>query len=109
MVSADKIPMELAAEIEQALRISEVAFETSDAIMITDADCYIVRVNQAFLDITGYSPDEVIGKNARMMNSGRHDKTFYAGSRCGSNYFKPVHGRARYSTCARTARRIRSG
>ena len=70
--------MELSAEIEQALRISEVAFETSDAIMITDADCHIVRVNQAFLDITGYSSDEVIGKNARMMNSGRHDKIFNA-------------------------------
>ena len=56
----------LTAEIEQALRISEVAFETSDAIMITDADGYIVRTNQAFLDITGYGSGEVIGKNGRM-------------------------------------------
>jgi diguanylate cyclase (GGDEF)-like protein/PAS domain S-box-containing protein len=71
--------MQLPPEIEQAMRISDVAFETSDAIMITDADCCIVRINQAFLDITGYSPDEVIGKNARMMNSGRDDKIFHAG------------------------------
>jgi diguanylate cyclase (GGDEF)-like protein/PAS domain S-box-containing protein len=70
--------MLLNTEIEQALRISEVAFETSDAIMITDADGYIVRTNQAFLDITGYGSGDVIGKNARMINSGRHDKIFNA-------------------------------
>jgi diguanylate cyclase (GGDEF)-like protein/PAS domain S-box-containing protein len=68
----------LTAEIEQALRISEVAFETSDAIMITDADGYIVRTNQAFLDITGYGSGDVIGKNARMINSARRDKIFNA-------------------------------
>ncbi len=67
--------MNLAAEVEEALRISAVTFDTSDAaIMITDADAYIIRVNQAFLDITGYSSDEVIGKNARIMNSELHDK-----------------------------------
>jgi len=78
MEPTEKHTMEMADQIDQALRISEVAFETSDAIMITDADCYIVRVNQAFLDITGYNSNEVIGKNARMLNSGQHDKIFYA-------------------------------
>ena len=75
-----KNTMNLPPEIEEALRISAVTFETSDAaIMITDAHACIVRVNQAFLDTTGYSPDEVIGRNARIMNSGLHDKEFYAG------------------------------
>lgn len=69
--------MEFTTEVDEALRISAVAFETNDAIMITDADANIIRVNQAFLDTTGYSPKEVIGKNARMMNSGRHDKAFF--------------------------------
>lgn len=73
-----KNTMDLATEIDEAMRISAVAFETSDAIMITDADANIVRVNQAFLDTTGYSSSEVIGRNARIMNSGRHDKKFYA-------------------------------
>ena len=72
-----KNTMEFTTEINEALRISAVAFETNDAIMITDANANIIRVNQAFLDTTGYSPEEVIGKNPRMMNSGRHDKTFY--------------------------------
>jgi diguanylate cyclase (GGDEF)-like protein/PAS domain S-box-containing protein len=70
--------MKFTTEIDEALRISAVAFETNDAIMITDANANIIRVNQAFLDITGYSSEEVIGMNPRIMNSGRHDKTFYA-------------------------------
>ncbi|MHB0926233.1 MAG: bifunctional diguanylate cyclase/phosphodiesterase [Gallionellaceae bacterium] len=63
---------------EEALRVAATAFETHEAIMITDADANIIRVNQAFTDITGYSPEEVLGKNPRMMNSERQDKAFYA-------------------------------
>ena len=63
---------------EEALRVAAAAFETHEAIMITDASANIIRVNQAFQDITGYSSAEVLGKNPRMMNSGRQDKAFYA-------------------------------
>ena len=69
--------MKLTSEIDEALRILAVAFETNDAIMITDADANIIRVNQAFLDTTGYNFTEVIGMNPRMMSSGLHDKAFY--------------------------------
>src|SRR5665811_152181 len=69
--------MKFSTEIDEALRISAVAFETNDAIMVTDADANIIRVNQAFLETTGYSSEEVIGNNPRMMNSGQHDKAFY--------------------------------
>jgi diguanylate cyclase (GGDEF)-like protein/PAS domain S-box-containing protein len=69
--------MEFTTEVEEVLRISEVVFETNEAIMITDAHANIIRVNQAFLDTTGYSSIEVLGRNPRMMNSGRHDKAFY--------------------------------
>lgn len=61
-------------EIEEALRISAVAFETSDAIMVTDADGRIIRVNQAFLLITGYSANELIGKDARMLNAEQNER-----------------------------------
>jgi len=60
--------------IEEALRIAAAAIETQDAIMITDADANIIRVNQAFSVITGYSPEEVLGKNLGMMNSGQGDQ-----------------------------------
>ena len=63
---------------EEQLRIAAGTFETHDAILITDANANIIRVNRAFTDITGYSPEEVLGKNPRMLSSGRQDKAFYA-------------------------------
>lgn len=66
-VKTRTIELELAKE---ELRIAAEAFETQDAIMITDADGHIIRVNQAFSVITGYSPEEVLGKNMNMMNPG---------------------------------------
>ncbi|KAF0205126.1 MAG: diguanylate cyclase/phosphodiesterase with PAS/PAC [Gallionellaceae bacterium] len=62
---------------EDALRIAAATFETQDAIVITDTLGNIVRVNRAFSDITGYSAKEVLGKNPRIMSSGRHDRSFY--------------------------------
>lgn len=62
---------------EDALRIAAITFETHDAILITDAHSNIIRVNRAFSEITGYSAEEVLGKNPRIMSSGRHDRSFY--------------------------------
>ncbi len=64
--------------IENELRIAAAAFETQEAIMVTDAGGNIVLVNKAFEKITGYSPEEVIGRNPRILSSGRHDSAFYA-------------------------------
>lgn len=63
---------------EDRLRIAAVAFETHDGIMITNAQGNIQRVNRAFQEITGYGADEVLGKNPRILSSGRHGKDFYA-------------------------------
>lgn len=53
-------------------------FEVShDGVLITDADNNIVSVNAAFTTITGYSADEVQGKNPRILASGRHERAFY--------------------------------
>ena len=62
---------------EDAMRIAAVTFETQEAILITDPDAKILRVNQAFQDITGYSAAEVIGQNPRILQSGRHDGVFF--------------------------------
>jgi diguanylate cyclase (GGDEF)-like protein/PAS domain S-box-containing protein len=62
---------------EDDLRIAAATFETHEAIMITDANANILRVNQAFEKITGFPANEVIGKNPRILSSGRHDKAFY--------------------------------
>ncbi len=63
---------------EEQLRIAATAFETHEAILITDANANIIHVNQAFTDITGYSPEEVLGKNPRILSTDRQDKAFYA-------------------------------
>lgn len=62
---------------EETLRISSVAFETQEAILITDADQNIIRVNKAFTDITGFSAKEAIGQTPRILKSGIHDDEFY--------------------------------
>ena len=62
---------------QQMLRIAAVAFESREAMMITDAKGSILRVNQAFIDNTGYAADEVVGLTPRILKSGRHDRQFY--------------------------------
>ena len=63
---------------EDALRVAAATFETHEAILITDANANIIRVNRAFQETTGYSAEEVLGKNPRILSSGRQDKAFYA-------------------------------
>jgi diguanylate cyclase (GGDEF)-like protein/PAS domain S-box-containing protein len=63
------------ADIE--LRIAATAFESQEGIMIAGADHNILRVNSAFTKITGYSADEVMGKNPRLLSSGLHSADFY--------------------------------
>jgi len=48
-----------------------------DGVLITDVHRNIEYGNPAFCTITGYSAEEVIGKNPRMLQSGHHDEAFY--------------------------------
>lgn len=63
---------------EVDLRIAATAFELQDAMLVTDANKVILRVNRAFTRITGYSAKEAIGNTPHMLSSGRHDKAFFA-------------------------------
>ena len=68
-------------DIENELRIAADSFNSQEAIFITDMDEKIIRVNDAFTRITGYSREEVIGKNPRILKSGRHNGAFYKNMR----------------------------
>ena len=59
------------------LRIAAVAFESQTSMIITDAEKVILRVNQAFTDETGYSPEEVIGHTPQLLMSGAQTLEFY--------------------------------
>jgi len=48
-----------------------------EGIMITDAQGNIVKINPAFTDVTGYSAEECLGMNPRILKSGIHDESFY--------------------------------
>jgi len=64
-------------ENNESLRIAAVAFDTQEAIFITDKNERIIRVNGAFTRVTGYSDKEAIGQTPRILHSGRHSKQFY--------------------------------
>lgn len=64
-------------QAEEMLRIGAIAFESQSAMIVTDTDSVILRVNKAFTASTGYSTEEVIGKTPHLFNSGRHDKAFF--------------------------------
>lgn len=63
---------------EKELKLASLVYENSrEGMMITDFSGRIVNINEAFSKITGYSPDDVIGKNPRLLQSGEHDEGFY--------------------------------
>ncbi|MDR9096144.1 bifunctional diguanylate cyclase/phosphodiesterase [Burkholderia multivorans] len=63
---------------EEDLRLAAVVFEQSaQGMMITDAEQRILTVNPAFTQMTGYTPEEVIGQTPRILQSGRHDAAFF--------------------------------
>ncbi|MEI6067175.1 MAG: EAL domain-containing protein [Methylococcaceae bacterium] len=66
-------------QAEQKLQLAASVFtHAREGIMITAADGTIIDVNDAFSDITSYSHDEVIGRNPRLLRSGRHERQFYS-------------------------------
>lgn len=64
---SEEVRMRLATAVEQA----------AETVMITDASGAIMYVNPAFVRTTGYSAEEVLGKNPRILRSSRHDGEFY--------------------------------
>ena len=88
-------------KVKDELRISSVAFESKEPILITDVDANILRANKKFLYLTRYSSEEIIGKNPRIFQSGRYSKSFYkkmwkellgTGSWTGETRIKGKHG-----------------
>ncbi len=58
--------------------VSRVFLYADESIFITDPAGRIMEVNPAFTRTTGYGRDEVLGLNPRILQSGRHDRAFFA-------------------------------
>ncbi|WP_342129839.1 bifunctional diguanylate cyclase/phosphodiesterase [Hydrogenophaga sp. OTU3427] len=64
---------------DRYMRVAAAAFEAQEGMIVTDAHQVILRVNQAFTAITGYSAEDAVGQTPRLFRSGHHDAEFYAG------------------------------
>jgi len=67
----------LKAQQRQTLLSETVFMNSQEAIIITDTDTCIIRVNPAFTQQTGFSAEVVMGRKASFLKSGRQDKAFY--------------------------------
>jgi len=56
---------------------NQVCELSKQAVMITDKDKNIIRVNAAFCEATGYQIESILGCNPRVLSSGKHDPNFY--------------------------------
>lgn len=73
-----KVADEMQKRDQEQLRLGATIFHvSSEAIMVVDVTGVIQKVNEAFLEMSGYSRDEVIGQTPRLMRSDRHDADFY--------------------------------
>lgn len=71
--------MESKESAEQSLALLQRAFEnSSESFMIADGDGHILNINPAFTKVTGYTFEEVIGQNPRILRSGQHGEDFYS-------------------------------
>lgn len=79
VIAASKIARDFTEHhrAEMELRIAAAAFEAQEGIVVTDPENVVLRINQAFSKITGYSQDEAIGSKMNILKSGRHDESFY--------------------------------
>jgi len=69
--------MKVLEEREAALRVAAIAFEIEEGMIVTDPQDVIIRVNRVFTELTGYSAEEVIGKNLYSIKSNSKDEKFY--------------------------------
>lgn len=66
------------AALYEEIKLGASIFNNSiEGICITDVGGNIVKVNNAFSTITGYGPEEVVGRNPRILKSDRHGRRFY--------------------------------
>ncbi len=79
LILGNEIRSHLRQKALAAQRLAASVFANSqEGIIITDAGNRILEVNDSFTRISGYSREEVLGKNPKLLGSGRQDGEFYA-------------------------------
>ena len=62
---------------EELLKLSRAVEQSPTSVFITNRDGNMEYVNSKFCEVTGYSKEEVVGKNPRLLKSGHQDQNFY--------------------------------
>lgn len=69
----------LRRQAENRQRVASSVFDNAhEGIMITDPDNRIIEVNNAFVALSGYSREELVGQTPAMLKSGQHDGAYYS-------------------------------
>ncbi|WP_052493950.1 EAL domain-containing protein [Nitrosospira sp. NpAV] len=63
---------------QESMRLAAMVYEnTTEAIMVADTNDNIISINPAFTRVTGYTPDDIMGKNINVLNTGLHNAAFF--------------------------------
>ena len=60
---------------------AEVMHSMAESVVVMDDSFCFITVNPAFSRMTGYEPEDVVGRDASLLNSGQHEPAFYQKSR----------------------------
>ncbi|MBI5685034.1 MAG: PAS domain S-box protein [Verrucomicrobia bacterium] len=63
--------------VKELRRLATAVEQATETIVITDTEGAILYANPAFERVTGYTCQEALGQNSRVLKSGKHDDTFY--------------------------------
>lgn len=75
--SQEKYQQHFEEMTSELIKLSQAIEQSANIVMITDTEGNLEYVNPKFTEITGYSAEEVLGQNPRLLKSGAQDKAFY--------------------------------
>lgn len=84
-------------KIKESLLLTEAIEQSANAILVGDLDGKIIYINEKFCRMSGYTREELVGENTRILKSGAQPPEFYRAMfetvRCGGTWHGKVHNR----------------
>ena len=71
------IRLKVSRPLKDALSLAKAIEQATDVVVITDTEATIQYTNPTFERVTGYTCEEAVGQNVRILKSGKHDDAFF--------------------------------